>query len=89
MKAGSALLFTHDVNHGSLNTSDRVRRTLIFTYCPGVISNSFGGDGLYERLFEQAPEGSWLKYLLRCPNGFQETYRRPDAFPELEMARRG
>ena len=59
MKAGSDLLFTHDLHHGSLNEGNQVRRTAIFTYCPGVIANSFGGDALYDRLFEEAPEGSW------------------------------
>lgn len=78
MKAGSVLLFTHDMYHVSLNSSDRVRRVVIFTYCPGVIANSYEGDGLYAPLFEQAPEGSWLKYLLRPPNGFRETYSRPE-----------
>ncbi|MCZ6677712.1 MAG: phytanoyl-CoA dioxygenase family protein [Candidatus Poribacteria bacterium] len=78
MKAGSVLLFTHDMRHGSLNTSDKVRRTIIFTYCPGVIANSFGGDTLYQRLFEEAPEGSWMKYLLRQPHGFLEVYPKPE-----------
>ena len=77
MKAGSVLLFSHDIYHGSLNTSDRVRRSIIFTYCPGVIANSFEGDTLYDRLFEEAPEGSWRKYLLRRPNGFKETHPQP------------
>jgi ectoine hydroxylase-related dioxygenase (phytanoyl-CoA dioxygenase family) len=78
MKAGSVLLFTHDLRHRSLNRSAAVRRTVIFTYCPGVIANSFGGDTLYQRLFEEAAEGSWLKYLLRHPHGFQETYPKPE-----------
>jgi hypothetical protein len=78
MRAGSVLLFTHDLHHTSLNTSDHVRRVLIFTYCPGVIANSYEpGDTLYERLFDQSPEGSWQKYLLRRPNGYRETYPRP------------
>ena len=81
MKAGAVLIFTHDMHHGSLNTSDQVRRTLIFTYCPGEIANSFGGDGLYDRLFSQTAEGSWRKYLLRPPNGFRETYPKPDHYP--------
>lgn len=78
MKAGSVLLFTHDLHHGSLNEGNQVRRTAIFTYCPGVIANSFGGDALYDRLFEGAPEGSWQKYLLRRPNGCKETYPQPE-----------
>ena len=78
MKAGDVLLFSHDMRHGSRNKADKVRRAIIFTYCPGVIANSFGGDGLYETLFEQAQDGTWLKYLLRRPNGFLETYARPE-----------
>lgn len=77
MKAGSVLIFPHDVRHGSLNSGDAVRRVLIYTYCPGVIANSFGGDGLYDSLFDGAPEGSWEKYLLRRPNGYLELYPRP------------
>jgi len=81
MKAGDVLLFSHDIAHCSKNESDGIRRTVMYTYCPGVIANSFGGDGLYERIFEAAPEGSWLKYLTRRPNGFRETYPQP---PELD-----
>lgn len=81
MKAGSVLLFTHDMHHGSFNASDKVRRTIIFTFCPGEISNSFVGDGLYDRLFEQAPANSWLKYVLRRPHGCQDTYPRPEGRP--------
>ena len=85
MKAGSVLLFTHDMRHSSFNTTDKVRRTIIFTYCPGVIANSFGGDMLYQRLFEDTPEGSWLKYLLRTPHGFLETYAKPKDMPVARM----
>ena len=85
MQAGSVLLFTHDIRHGSFNTTDNVRRTIIFTYCPGVIANSFGGDTLYQSLFEDAPEGSWLKYLLRTPNGFLETYPKPEGMSEATV----
>jgi len=82
MKAGSVLLFSHDVYHASLNTTDTVRRVAIFTYCPGVIANSFDeGHRLYDRLFEQAPEGSWQKYLLRRPQGAGESYPRPKGRP--------
>ena len=81
MQAGDALLFSHDMAHCSRNISDSVRRTLMYTYCPGVIANSFGGDGLYDRIFAEAPEDSWLKYLTRRPNGFKELYPQP-AQPE-------
>jgi hypothetical protein len=77
MKAGDALLFSHDMGHCSRNESDVIRRTVMYTYCPGVIANSFGGDGLYDRIFESAEEESWLKYLTRRPNGFLETYPQP------------
>jgi hypothetical protein len=78
MRAGDVLLFTHDMAHCSLNESDAVRKTVMYTYCPGVIANSFGGDSLYDRIHGEAPEGSWLKYLTRRPNGFQETYPQPE-----------
>jgi len=78
MKAGDVLLFSHDMAHCSLNESDAVRRTVMYTYCPGVIANSFGGDGLYDSIFESAQEESWLKYLTRRPNGFLETYPQPE-----------
>ena len=78
MKAGSVLLFSHDVYHASLNATDNVRRVVIYTYCPGVISNSFDpGYTLYDRLFEEAPEGSWRKYLLRRPQGAGDSYPKP------------
>ena len=77
MAAGDVLLFSHDMAHCSLNESDAVRRTVMYTYCPGVIANSFGGDRLYDGIFECAPEGGWLKYLTRQPNGFRESYPQP------------
>jgi len=77
MEAGDVLLFSHDMAHCSLNESDNVRRTVMYTYCPGVIANSFGGDVLYDRVHEEAPEESWLKYLTRRPHGFLETYAQP------------
>jgi len=77
MKAGSVLIFSHDLHHGSMNLTDTMRRVLVFTYCPGVIANSFGGDGLYDELHAAAPENSWEKYLLRRPNGYMEMYPYP------------
>ena len=77
MEAGDALLFSHDMGHCSRNDSDKVRRILMLTYCPGVIANSYGGDGLYDGLFEDAPGKSWLKYLLRRPHGFLDSYPMP------------
>ncbi|MFT5368227.1 MAG: ectoine hydroxylase-related dioxygenase (phytanoyl-CoA dioxygenase family) [Candidatus Latescibacterota bacterium] len=87
MKAGDVLLFSHDMGHCSLNESDAIRRTVMYTYCPGVISNSFGGDTLYDRIFEAADEGSWLKYLTRRPNGFLETYPQPNLSTICKMTR--
>ncbi|NKB72241.1 MAG: hypothetical protein GKR89_34620 [Candidatus Latescibacteria bacterium] len=78
MKAGDALLFSHDMAHCSRNDSSCTRRTAMYTYCPGVIANSYGGDQLNDPIFDKAPEGSWLKYLARQPNGFMETYPQPD-----------
>ena len=77
MQAGDALLFSHDMVHCSRNASDQIRRTVMYTYCPGAIANSFGGDQLNDPIFERAPEGSWLKYLARRPNGAGETYPQP------------
>ena len=77
MQAGDVLLFSHDMGHCSLNESDRGRRIVMMTYCPGVIANSYGGDTLYDKLFEEAPEESWLKYFLRRPHGFLETHAQP------------
>jgi len=77
MRAGDALLFSHDMAHCSRNESAAVRRTVMYTYCPGVIANSFGGDGLYDEIFAAATKDSWLKYLTRRPNGFKETYAQP------------
>jgi hypothetical protein len=76
--AGSVIVFTHDIYHESLNRSDRERRAMFLTYCPSIIANSYdGGDGRYDRLFTQAPENSWRKYLLRRPHGFLELYPQP------------
>lgn len=83
MKAGSVLMFSHDAYHTSLNTMDEVRRVILYTYCPGVIANAWNesGDTMHDRLFEEAPEGSWRKYLLRRPNGASESYPKPKDRP--------
>ena len=86
MEAGDVLLFSHDIAHCSQNDSDEVRRTVMYTYCPCAIANSMGGDGLYERIFNEATEGSWFKYLTRRPSGAAETYPRPESLPVLETA---
>lgn len=84
MEAGDVLLFSHDMAHCSYNETDTVRRTVMYTYCPSVIANSYGGDTLNDELHESAEEGSWLKYLTRQPHGFLETYPQPEALPPLE-----
>jgi hypothetical protein len=83
MKAGSVLMFSHDGHHASLNTTDNVRHVAIFTYCPGVIANAWSaiGDTMYDRLFEEAPEGSWRKYLLRRPKGSGDSHPKPQGRP--------
>jgi ectoine hydroxylase-related dioxygenase (phytanoyl-CoA dioxygenase family) len=77
LKAGSALVFSHDMNHGSMNNLDYVRRCLFSSFSTGSSANSQGEDGLYEQLFESSPEGSWQKYLLRRPKGDRDSYPRP------------
>ena len=86
MKAGDVLLFSHDMAHCSRNESEHIRRTVMYTYCPAVIANSFGGDTLYDRIFDEAPEGSWLKYFTRQPHGFKETYPQPAELDPLTAA---
>ena len=70
------------MEHCSRNESDNIRRTVMFTYCPAVIANSYGGDTLYDRLHKQADKGSWLKDLTRRPHGFLEIYPQPEDLPQ-------
>ena len=87
LKAGDVLLFSHDIAHCSMNESDAIRRTVMYTYCPGAIANTMGGDTLYDGIFDEASEGSWLKYLTRRPNGARETYPQPtNGIPAAEMS---
>lgn len=78
LKAGSALLFSHDINHGSTNRLDYVRRCLFSSFSTGSSANSQGEDGLYDELFAASPEGSWQKYLLRRPKGDRDSYPMPE-----------
>lgn len=78
LKAGSALVFSHDMNHGSINNLDYVRRCMFSSFSTGSSANSQGEDGLYKDLFDASPEGSWQKYLLRRPKGDRDSYPRPD-----------
>lgn len=77
LKAGSALVFSHDMNHGSSNGLDYVRRCLFSSFSTGSSANSQGEDGLYDPLFASSPEGSWQKYLLRRPKGDRDSYPEP------------
>ena len=79
MKAGSALLFTHNLIHASVNESDKVRRLIHTAYNFGLLARGWLADHTdYEKLFEKAEEGTWLRYLLRRPE-----YR--DVIPKPEL----
>ena len=76
--AGSAVVFTHDILHASLSDSDRPRRVMHLAYNFGGISRGWLADETdYGRLFEEAPEGSWLKYLLRRPD-YHDAVPKPE-----------
>ncbi|MDA0841608.1 MAG: phytanoyl-CoA dioxygenase family protein [Planctomycetota bacterium] len=78
MKAGSALLFTHDAIHASINESEKVRRLIHTAYNFGLFARGWLADHAdYERLFNEAPEGTWLKYLLRRPE-YMDLIPKPD-----------
>lgn len=77
LKAGSALMFSHDINHGSANNLPYVRRCLFSSFSTGSSANSQGEDGLYDDLFASSPENSWQKYLLRRPKGDRDSYPEP------------
>ena len=77
LKAGSAIAFSHDLNHGSTNGLDYVRRCLFSSFSTGSSANSQGEDGLYDELFASSPEDSWQKYLLRRPKGDRDSYPQP------------
>jgi hypothetical protein len=77
LRAGSALLFSHDVNHGSKNTRNYVRRGLFTSFSPGSSAHTLGDNDLYDNLFHRSVEGSWQKYLLRRPRGDRDTYPQP------------
>lgn len=77
LKAGSAIMFSHDMNHGSSNRLDYVRRCLFSSFSTGSSANSQGEDGLYNELFAESPENSWQKYLLRRPKGDRDSYPQP------------
>lgn len=78
LKAGSALVFSHDMHHGSSNRLDYIRRCLFSSFSTGSSANSQGEDGLYDKLFAASPEGSWQRYLLRRPKGDRDSYPMPE-----------
>lgn len=77
MKKGSALIFSHDINHGSENNRDYVRRCLFTSFSTGSSAHSQGDNYLYDDIFENAEEGSWRKYLFRRPQGDRDCYPQP------------
>lgn len=74
---GSALIFSHDMNHGSQNNRDYIRRALFTSFSTGSSAHTQGDNDLYDDLFDAAPEDSWRKYLLRRPKGDRDTYPQP------------
>lgn len=69
MKAGSALIFSHDINHGSLNDSLNIRRCLFTSFGTTSSANTQGDDTLYDSVFSSMPENSFEKFLVRRPAG--------------------
>ena len=89
LKAGDALVFSHDINHGSCNHLDYVRRCYFTSFSTGSSAHTQGDNGLYDDLFSRAPEGSWQKYLLRRPKGDRDSYPQPAHSVEEEFAEAG
>ncbi len=77
LRKGSALIFSHDMNHGSQNNRDYVRRCLFTSFSTGSSAHTHGDAELYDDLFHDAEEGSWRKYLLRRPKGDRDSYPQP------------
>jgi|GEM_PF-782440 len=77
LKKGQALIFSHDMNHGSCNSLNYVRRSLFTSFSPGSSAHTLGDNDLYGGLFAAAEEGSWQKYLLRKARGDRDTYPQP------------
>ena len=77
VSAGSAVVFTHDILHASISENEGSRRVLhlAYNFC-GITRWWFAEKTDYDRLFEEAPEGSWLKYLLRQP-AYRDTIPKP------------
>lgn len=77
LRRGDALIFTHDMNHGSFNCRNYVRRSLFTSYSPGTSAHTLGDNDLYQPLFERSVPGSWQRYLLRRPRGDRDTEPMP------------
>lgn len=90
LKAGQAVVFCHNLNHGSMNRGSLVRKALFTSFCSSFLANSYGGDQLYADLFAAAEPGSWQQWLLRAPNGAHQTCRRPAGpIPGSDASRTG
>lgn len=75
---GSALMISHDILHGSLCERDIVRRTLHVGYGPGcMVHGDDMRNDLLKEVCDQAPEGSWRRYLLRQP-GMRDSCPKPE-----------
>ena len=77
MDKGDALMFSHDMHHGSYNSLDYTRRCLFTSFSTGSSAHTQGDNHMYDEIFEQAPEGSWKKYLFRQPKGDRDSYPQP------------
>lgn len=74
-KAGTAVLFTHDIIHHSWHEKDTYRRVihLIFGNGCSVPGPVWAGNSRqWREAFGMAPSGSWLQYLLRGTEPQQE-----------------
>jgi hypothetical protein len=68
-KAGTAVLFTHDIIHHSWHETDTYRRVIHLIFGNGNKTPEgpqwTGNNRQWGEAFAMAPEGSWLQYLLR------------------------
>ena len=82
-KAGTAVLFTHDVVHASRIEAPGYCRHVIHTaYNFGLFSRGWLADHTdYEALHQKLPIGSWARYLVRRPD-YIDHDRPPDEYHE-------
>jgi len=86
LRRGSALIFSHDMNHGSCNRRpDFVRRCFFTSFATGSSAHTQGDNDLYDDLHAAAPEGSWRKYLFRRPKGDRDSHPMPAHRPLDEV----